>query len=504
MSVFNLLTIQCKGVVIGIQLQNQRLQLRYGIILTLCHVGQILRFANINSKFRGVGNLSIRVFDIQLVFSKLRRHRNGLFVACRLCHGRAFREIFGSRRRQPNLVVRLQQASAVQGIAGRQTHVGSQLIIRIRHNGFVNQVSILILQAGIENHVVASLRPDAFSAYVLIQRTVGGCGLGFAGVREAVGYHQVVLSAPVVHLVNVAESISDNVTVKQDIGASLVRMEAVDPATLVDPVGSLAVNVDVVSIKFGILRIIRAAGGAVALLTQRIDTAAVLQDRGVILDAVVIYMVISGGGGGQSRKLRIASNLAVKVTPAPANAHGTVGALINKVMLDPHVLGEISGDRGTAREEIAVLQEIVVSDIDILGNRFCSILELLLVRAGVVGTGSAYPMLLSIILINMLRMADGNTAATGMTDIVAGNLDVIDIVFSMEAEITGHLNLAVQNGDVVGRGRMNGRRGNVIGTVHIVVPVSGAELVHVGTALYGCVTVRTVYFRQVPVGIGEG
>ena len=51
---------------------------------------------------------------------------------------------------------------------------------------------------------------------------------------------------------------------------------------------------------------------------------------------------------------------------------------------------------------------------------------------------------------------------------------------------------------------MNGRRGNVIGTVHIVVPVSGAELVHVGTALYGCVTVRTVYFRQVPVGIGEG
>ena len=91
-----------------------------------------------------------------------------------------------------------------------------------------------------------------------------------------------------------------------------------------------------------------------------------------------------------------------------------------------------------------------------------------------------------------------------MADIVAGNLDVIDIVFSMEAEITGHLNLAVQNGDVVGRGRMNGRRGNVIGTVHIVVPVSGAELVHVGTALYGCVTVRTVYFRQVPVGIGEG
>ena len=78
-------------------------------------------------------------------------------------------------------------------------------------------------------------------------------------------------------------------------------MEAVDPATLVDPVGSLAVNVDVVSIKFGILRIIRAAGGAVALLAQRIDTAAVLQDRGVILDAVVIYMVISGGGGGQSR-----------------------------------------------------------------------------------------------------------------------------------------------------------------------------------------------------------
>ena len=37
----------------------------------------------------------------------------------------------------------------------------------------------------------------------------------------------------------------------------------------------------------------------------------------------------------------------------------------------------------------------------------------------------------------------GNTAATGMADIVAGNLDVIDIVFSMEAEITGHLNLAV-------------------------------------------------------------
>lgn len=69
-----------------------------------------------------------------------------------------------------------------------------------------------------------------------------------------------MLSAPVVHLVNVAESISDNVAVKQDIGASLVRMEAVDPATLVDPVGSLAVNVDVVSIKFGILRIIRAAG----------------------------------------------------------------------------------------------------------------------------------------------------------------------------------------------------------------------------------------------------
>ena len=112
-------------------------------------------------------------------------------------------------------------------------------------------------------------------------------------------------------------------------------------------------------------------------------------------------------------------------------------------MLDPHVLGEISGDRGTAWEEIAVLQEIVVSDIDILGNRFCSILELLLVRAGVVGTGAAYPMLLSIILIDMLGMTDGNTAATGMADIVAGNLDVIDIVFSMEAEITGHLNLAV-------------------------------------------------------------
>ncbi len=177
MAVLNPFTIQGKGVVIGIQLQNQRLQLRYGIGLAFRYVGQIFLFADIDGKLRGVGDLSVRILDVQLVFSKLLRYRNRLFVAGRLCHGRAFCEIFGIRRRQPDLVGRFQQASAVKVVTGGETHVRGQFVIGIRHNGLVDQIGVFVLQTGFQNNVVSGFGPNTVSVYILIQSTVGGCSL---------------------------------------------------------------------------------------------------------------------------------------------------------------------------------------------------------------------------------------------------------------------------------------------------------------------------------------
>ncbi len=309
-----------------------------------------------------------------------------------------------------------------------------------------------------------------------------------------------MLSAPVVHLVNVAEGVSDNVAVKPDIGASLVGMEAVDPAAAVYPFGSLTINIDIVSVKLRISGVIRAAGGAVALLAQRIDTAAVLQHRGVILDTVVVYMVVSGGGGGDARKLAVASAFTIKVAPAPADAHTAVRAFVNKVVLNPHILGVERGNRGVAREEIAVFRQIVISDINIFRNRFCSLRELLFIGTDV---RALYLMLRSVVFINVLGMPDYDACSSGMSHNVSCDIDVIHVIFHVESQIAGHFNLAVQNGDVVGGGRVNGRRRNIIGTVHLVVPVAVAELIHNRGGLHRSVTVGAVHLFQVPVGISE-
>ena len=349
---------------------------------------------------------------------------------------------------------------------------------------------ILVLQAGVEHGLVAQQGPDAVGVHVLLQGAVGGGGLGAVGIGEAVGDDHVVLALPVVQLVDVADDVRHHVAVQQDVGAALVRVEAVDHAAAVSLLGGAAA-VDVVVVHDGHVRPV-----LVALLAQGVDAAGILEDGADLLHPVAADGVGTGGDGGLAGELGRGG--AVVFAPAPADAHAAVGALVDEVVEHLHVVGVEGGDGRIAGEEIAVLQQVVVGDPDVLRHGFRPRGEFFLGTVRAVSDAVRR----RVVLIDVLRMSDDDARAAGPGNEIARHVAVPDVVLQVDAQVARVGYLAVQDADVLRRVHLDRRRGNVVGAVEIVVPLAGI-LGQDRAALLGAVAVGAGDLHQIPIGIGE-